>query len=539
MPDTAEDKSELSEIKNRLNLVQFGKALKKPDRGFPWWYLPIPVLLVIAALAFFAYLAIARVSPLWAIGASGWTAPPGSEFGGVEIGGKNLDQTIAALSTVVEEFRGSRIWLVENPSHVSTVPGELTISTVGDEIAVSVAADELGIRIDIDTMRREIESLDNSSKSLLSIGHRLVMWNDPPSFDIPLKLTESAIRDGLREIKESTDREPLNARLDLTNRTVKPAHDGINIDIDSTFASIPRRIASPTDFAAKLIARRTPAAVSSDGFRDINLETPLSAYTTRFSTAKVNRSRNIAMVAAHFEEVVIGPDEVFSFNSTTGPRTGTEGYLLAPMYRNNRVELSPAGGSCQVSTTLYNAALLAGMEIVDRHPHSRPCSYVPYGRDAAVAYDSGVDLKFKNTRSHPVIIHQEVEGGTITFEIFGHPDDRVNVSIGNAYSWIGRSASSTTYVLDTSLRPGHQSVDDSGCNGIVQRAWRNWYDEAGNKVKEEPLSSDRVSPIGALIRYNPAPGTTGPPVAETPSQETPSEPAPDEPSPDAPPQGIF
>ena len=153
------------------------------------------------------------------------------------------------------------------------------------------------------------------------------------------------------------------------------------------------------------------------------------------------------------------------------------------MYVGTKVVLSPGGGACQVSTTLYNAALLAGLDIVERHCHGRPCAYVPYGQDAATAYDGGVDLKFKNTLAHPIILHQAVElhGGKITFEIFGNPADRVKIAIHNAYSWVSRTDGMDTVTIDQSLAAGQEVVDDSGCNGINQRVWRVWLDDDGKE----------------------------------------------------------
>jgi hypothetical protein len=217
------------------------------------------------------------------------------------------------------------------------------------------------------------------------------------------------------------------------------------------------------------------------------------------------------------------------------------------MYINRRVEMSPAGGACQVSTTLYNAALLAGLEIVERLPHSRPCSYVPYGCDATVAYGA-VDLKFRNTLDHSIILHQTVDylgAGTITFEIFGHPDDRVHVEIRNAYSWLGRGE--PTYVIDRSLAPGEEVVEDSGVSGIHQRAWRVWFDGEGNELYTEELNNDVVRSVGALIRHNPVDGgTTAEELrgtrTESPDQPpppAPAEPSPDEPEPEQPPPGVF
>jgi len=304
--------------------------------------------------------------------------------------------------------------------------------------------------------------------------------------------------------------------------------------VDATLAKIPAVLPTIEDIPVELILRRTAPEITNEAFADIDLDTPLGAFTTNFSIWKRNRSRNIEMVASHFEGIVIQPGEILSFDAITGPRTEAQGYYLAPMYIRSRIELSPAGGACQVSTTIYNAALLAGLEIVERAPHSRPCSYVPYGRDATVAWGA-VDLKFRNNLDHPIILHQEVDrtsSGTITFEIFGHPDDRVYVEIGNAYSWIGRTESMTTYIVDTSLAPGEEVVEDSGTSGIHQRAWRIWYDEEGNELYREDLNNDIIRPVGALIRHNPESGAAPFPSEPSEQEEEPT-------GPDEPPPGIF
>ncbi len=529
-------------IDGRLNEADTVKPSRRRANVALWLTGPLSII-VLLILAFAIYLSSAGIDFSWAAGTSGWVAPPGSRLAGHDIGGKSIDDVDSILDRMSEEFSGLSVWLVESPLIPSVVAGDFSFSTVMDEVALSVAPEEFGLSFDIAAMQSEIAALDKTSADLLSVRDRIALWKEPPEIKIRLSLDENIAREYLEGVKSTIDCEPVDAMLDLANYRISPAGDGLNVDIDSILSKVPTIIDALCDLPVELIIDRIQPDITNDDFSGIDLENPLASYTTRFNRWKRNRSFNIEMVASHFEAIVIEPGEVLSFDEITGPREYAQGYKAAPMYRNRRVEMSPAGGSCQVSTTLYNVALLAGLEIVFRLPHSRPCSYVPYGRDATVAWGS-VDLKFRNSLKHPIILHQIVDrhdAGTIVVEIFGHPDDRVYVEIGNAYSWIMRTDSMTTYVVDTSLDPGEEVVEDSGVNGLYQRAWRTWFDDKGNELYVEELSRDHVRPVGAYIRHNPASqidswreDTTQPDQSET------TEPSdPDEPSPDEPPPGIF
>jgi vancomycin resistance protein YoaR len=505
-----------------------------PSPQFRLWVILAPCIFVAILGAFYAYLSVAGIEPSWAVGTSTMVTPPGAKVAGYDIGGKNLDELNTAISTVVEEFAKTQVWLAENPSHLSQIKNDPMLSNSPDDLCISVAATDLGLTIDTDLLRNDLASF-NGPGGLLAIGKRIEMWNAPPDIPIKLKVDQFKARAKLEKIKKSKDHAPINAMMELDSHKIQPSKSGFAIDLDSTLANIPDSTIGFNDIAIQLVVKRTEPSVKEDDFKGIDVTTPLATFTSKFNTGKGNRSKNIGMIAKHFKEVVVGPGEVFSFNKVTGPRTEAQGYLPAPMYIGNRVELSPAGGACQVSTTLYNTALLAGMDIVERHPHSRPCTYVPYGQDAAVAYDSGVDFKFKNSLKHAIIINPIVDasGGHLTFEIFGNPEDRVKVAIHNAYTLIPRPDSSTRYIVDTSLAPGKEVVEDGGCNGIDQRAWRVWFDSEGNEVRTEQLSKDHLNPIGKVIRHNPSavvpegnPETPAPPVdnPDSPPQDPPPPP---------------
>ena len=122
------------------------------------------------------------------------------------------------------------------------------------------------------------------------------------------------------------------------------------------------------------------------------------------------------------------PGETLSYNKATGNRTVTNGYKNAPVIVQGVVQDGIGGGVCQVSTTLYNATLYSGLEIVQLRNHTIPSSYVPKGRDATVA-DSGIDFVFKNNLNHPIYIKNYVSGNTVTCQIYGSSKDKQNIEI--------------------------------------------------------------------------------------------------------------
>lgn len=128
----------------------------------------------------------------------------------------------------------------------------------------------------------------------------------------------------------------------------------------------------------------------------------LSSFTTGVGGGN-GRVQNIILSTKALNNTLLLPGEVLSFNETVGPPTAERGYQLAPIIMGGEVVPGYGGGICQTATTLYNAALKAGLEILERHAHSIPIDYVPPGMDATIAYES-LDLKFRNNRLTPIII---------------------------------------------------------------------------------------------------------------------------------------
>ncbi len=163
----------------------------------------------------------------------------------------------------------------------------------------------------------------------------------------------------------------------------------------------------------------TKGYVSSKYLINSGSQEELGEYSTKFKLSEANRAFNIQRASNAIDNKVVLPGETFSFNSTTGPRSYKTDYKEAKAILNGKFVPSPGGGVCQVSSTLYNALLNSKLKIVERHPHSVPVSYVPFGKDATVSFDT-LDLKFKNNYSFPVYIKSSVTGDTITVKIYSN-----------------------------------------------------------------------------------------------------------------------
>lgn len=136
------------------------------------------------------------------------------------------------------------------------------------------------------------------------------------------------------------------------------------------------------------------------------VEKELASFSTPLKSGVKNRIVNIKLTCSKINERVLKPGETFSFNEIVGPCTAEEGYKKAEIYVNKKISFALGGGNCQVSTTLYNAAIaVPGIEITERHEHSgRPVDYIEDGKDATVSYNT-LDLKFVNNTGKDIKLY--------------------------------------------------------------------------------------------------------------------------------------
>lgn len=132
-----------------------------------------------------------------------------------------------------------------------------------------------------------------------------------------------------------------------------------------------------------------------------------------------NRNTNLRLLCQALDGVILQPGDEFSYNETVGERTEEKGYKPATAYSGKTMIKDIGGGVCQGSTTLYNCALLADLEILERVCHGAKVGYVPLGLDAAVNWNTKTDLRFKNNFNFPMMIKAEVSDGYVKMQLLG------------------------------------------------------------------------------------------------------------------------
>lgn len=163
-----------------------------------------------------------------------------------------------------------------------------------------------------------------------------------------------------------------------------------------------------------------PLVVTESGYKPEDVahlsEVVLSSFTTYFNSGVVGRSKNIELSAQAIDNIIVGTQDIFSFNTTVGPSDAEHGYQPAKEIVNKQLVDGIGGGICQTSSTLFNAVDQVGVGYVEKHHHSLSVGYVPAGRDATVSY-GGPDFRFQNTIGVPFIIKTIYGKGKLTVEV--------------------------------------------------------------------------------------------------------------------------
>jgi len=216
----------------------------------------------------------------------------------------------------------------------------------------------------------------------------------------------------------------------------------------------------------------------------------LASFSTRYNEENRAREHNLKLACSHLTDAVLAVGGEFSFNERVGERTKENGYLDATVILCGEYVLGVGGGVCQVSSTLFCCALLAGMEITESRAHTLAVGYIPPSLDAMVSKRS--DLKFRNGRGHPVYIKARAGGGSVTVEIYGMPD--------------GRSYKTESVVLET-LSPPEAEVREGECDetvreekcGVVSESYLRVYDEKGTLISRTLIRKDSYAPIRGIV----------------------------------------
>ncbi|MBM7855028.1 vancomycin resistance protein YoaR [Desulfohalotomaculum tongense] len=276
---------------------------------------------------------------------------------------------------------------------------------------------------------------------------------------------------------------------------ITPSQNGQCIDMKQLKLKLEQELLVKEQINLPLTIREVAPEYTTEDIQEMGITGLLSSYTTAFDPALVNRAYNIRVAANALDGLLVVPGEEVSFNEVVGPRSSEAGYKEAGVIVDNEMVKGLGGGVCQVSTTLYNAVLLADIEVVERKNHSLPVSYVPIGRDATVVYGA-VDLKFQNNTGRCLYFKTEVSSGQITVKIFGDVSRKKKVVVN---SWIEKELEPrVTYEEDENLKKGQEVVKQEGSKGYIARTERLVI-ENGRVIRRDELPASRYNPVDKII----------------------------------------
>ena len=300
------------------------------------------------------------------------------------------------------------------------------------------------------------------------------------------------------------DRPPRNADFAVTSAGIRivPAKPGFLLDVTATTDAVMRAASIGGARVAELaVAEKQPSRTTRQA-QAMGITGVVGSYET-FYGGDPNRIHNVQLVAHLIDRALIAPGAEFSFNGTTGERTAAKGFLEAPVIINGELASGLAGGVCQVSTTVFNAAYEAGLSITARTNHALYISHYPLGRDATVNYPD-TDLRFKNDTPHWLLLRTFVGSSSLTVNIYGTQQNRRVES--ETAPLVETAPPPVKKTDDPALPAGKAVVDDLGEPSRATSVHRRVYAPSGKLLYDTTwYSSYRAEPKLVRVGTKPKP----------------------------------
>ena len=317
---------------------------------------------------------------------------------------------------------------------------------------IIITAGKNGIKVDEDMLKQEVDKniSINSDNSVV--------------IEVPVVSSEHGKID-LEKIHNEIYKEVKDAYYVQNPFTIYPEVNGVNFDMENAKTIIAE---NKEEYTIPLIitkAQKTTQDIGTEAFPDL-----LATFSTKYNAGDRDRTTNLILAAQKINGTVLLPGEEFSYNKTVGERTIEAGYKMAATFSNGKVVDGLGGGICQISSTLYDAVVMANLQITKRRNHQFITSYLPGGKDATVVWGSQ-DFKFINSRKYPVRITMSVSGGTATAQVWGLKEE-VEYDITIESQKTATIAYKTQYINDPSLPEGTQVVKQNGSNGSKYEAYK-------------------------------------------------------------------
>jgi len=355
---------------------------------------------------------IASVAALVAVvggAVTGLAWPTGKTIYGLTLDGHSIShQSVDEVDSYLQEWntQSQRIRIVDPK---------------GKETTIHLA--DLGITIDRIGTVTDVMDYGYESDIMTYVMHRVDALLHGKTMNIRYKVDGPMAESYFLNYAKAMGQVGTNATITLEGDKVvhQPAKVGRKLDVTATMKRLQEQLQEGKVETLELVINESAQPTITD--KDlVSITSILGSFTTYFDGSNTSRAHNIHLASQKIHQTFIPAGGIFSFNQVVGERTPEAGYDDAPVFMGGRLVPGIGGGICQVSSTLFNTALLSGMDIVERDTHFAPVSYIPVGLDATVAWGY-IDFQFKNPYSHPIYVIAEEGAGYVTITILGAKED--------------------------------------------------------------------------------------------------------------------
>lgn len=366
------------------------------------------------------------------------------------------------------------------------------VLSLADDQQAEATLEELGMSVpDLDDAVRKAAAYgkEGSPATCYKILKSAEKGENHKVFPITYEVTEESAGDVLNEKLGGLLPKPTDARLSQSDGETVVTEDvsGQKVDVAKTVENINQDIAGGNAADGQTVTVKTKefrADITADTLREIT--DVLGSFTTYYGDSAEGRKKNVESGSSHIGGTLVEPGEEVSADKLMAPYTEENGYAMAGSYANRQIVESMGGGICQVSTTLYNALLLAEVEITERYAHSMKVTYVEPSMDAAIA-DDVKDLKFRNNMETPIYIESVCADGNLTFNVYGKETRPENRTIEYVSESLDEVESDETLYVATEEPVGTMYTQNDGMKGLEAQLWKVVYEDG------EEVSRDKVN----------------------------------------------
>ena len=409
---------------------------------------------------------------------------PGVSALGVGLEGLNREEAREILQPITSKLIDSPRILVFEDKEVKFIPHK-----------------ELDAFIDLNRVVEEIYAIARTGNIFKRIKDRIVIWRKGYEVLYQIEFSLQKFEDFQNKVSSLVNRMSSDAYVE-GNRIIE-SRIGVKLDLERFQEEINKTLINLDDKKYILnipVITVDPKTTTQNILTELSINRELETYSTSLENKEENTIYNIKLSSEVINGILVKPQEIFSFNKYVGPAEKADGYKEGTIIANGVFVSGYGGGICQVSSTLYNAVLLANLPIVERYNHSvygEATKYVPLGQDAAVFYGYK-DLRFKNNSDHMIVIFSKVFGDTLQVSIFGGNEGKAEVEIVSKDKKV--IDYQTIKEKDSKLEAGQEKVVQEGVPGYQIKTYRIVRKDGEEKI--ELLAEDTYNNIPMIIREN-------------------------------------